>query len=62
MKSYIAIMIIFASAIVGIIAEMMYIIYGWRGVAAYLFFACLCFTPTVICCRRILKEEKGGSQ
>lgn len=62
MKRFIIIQFAFAALIIGTIAAMMYMLHGWKGMAAYLLFAALCLTPAAIKAREILKREKGGEE
>lgn len=60
MKHYILINIAFAVVIIGGFSMIMRLMWGWRGMAAYLLFSAVCMTPAVLRARKILYRKKGG--
>lgn len=58
MTRHIIILFTFAAAIISLIATMIGIFFGAKGVIAYLIFAGLCLTPAVRLTHKTFKENK----
>lgn len=47
----------FAAVIIGAIAAIWFVLWGWLGMALYLLFAAICMIPSVIAARRLARSQ-----
>ena len=60
MKRFILTQFAIGILIIGLMARIWLLLYGYKGMVGYLIFAGLCMVPAVVKARKIMKEEKGG--
>jgi len=47
----------FAAAIIGAIASMWFVLFGWLAMVLYLLFAAICILPSIIAARRLQRQH-----